>query len=202
MTTVDVAAAGPQLAEMVAAVTQRGDRVVLAQGAVPVAALVALRELRALDETVAILSDRDHMRYILAGEDAIQNGDLLAGSDLELLDPSHRFVQPANARSATTAAPTPDRWELVVSGPARRRLGKLPGHLADVVLRFFFERLVVDPMRVGLELRGALSRRYCTHVETETVVYRLDSVKHSVRVIEILHTGGLVGQAMEPGRHW
>lgn len=202
MTLVEVAAAGPRLGEMVAGVSERGDRLVLAQAGVPVAALVSLRDLRSLEETVALLSDRDCVRLIFEGEDAIQRGELLAGSDLELLDPSRRFVQPAMARAGTAAVAAPDRWELVVSMPARRRLERMPGHLRDAVVRFLFERLVADPARVGIELRGTLSRRFAAPIETESVIYRLDSVKQSVRVIEVLHRGGLVGQPMEPGRRW
>jgi prevent-host-death family protein len=202
MTTLDVAAAGARLAEMVGGVSERGDRVVLAQGGVPVAALVSLRDLRSLEETVALLSDRDCVRFILEAEEAIQRGEMLAGSDLELLDPSGRFARPAMERAGTASVAAPDRWELIVSVPARRRLEKLPGHVSDAVVRFLFERLVVDPARMGVELRGTLSRRFCAQVETEAVIYRLDSVKQSIRVIEVFHRGGLVGQPMDAGRRW
>src|SRR5579862_3520285 len=103
MTLLEVAAAGAHLSEMVAGVADRGDRLVLAQAGVPVAALVSLRDLRSLEETVALLSSPDAVRMILEGEDAIQRGELIAGSDLELLDPGHRYVQPAVERAATAS---------------------------------------------------------------------------------------------------
>jgi antitoxin YefM len=202
MTLLEVAAAGARLAEMVAGVHERGDRVVLAQAGVPVAALVSLRDIRSLEETVALLSSPESVRAIFAGEDAIQRGELLAGSDLQLLDPSRRYLHQAAARTANAPVGAADRWELVVSAPARRRLEKLPAHVSDAVVRFLFERLATDPVRLGVELRGTLSRRFCAHVETESVIYRLDSVKQAVRVLEVLHRGGLVGQPMEAARHW
>jgi PHD/YefM family antitoxin component YafN of YafNO toxin-antitoxin module/mRNA-degrading endonuclease RelE of RelBE toxin-antitoxin system len=204
MKTLEVASAGAHLVELVGGVATGGERVALVNGGVPVAVLVNARELRALDETIAMLSNHDHLRRVAAGEDAIQIGDLLAGSDLQLLDPGHQFVQRALTRASAAAEPgaAQDHWDLMVSGPARRTLEKLPRHMSDLVLRFVFQHLLVDPARVGIELRGSLSRRFCAHVETEMVIYRLDSVKRSVRLIEVLHSGGLVGQPMEPGRRW
>lgn len=190
MLTLDVLEAGPRLAELVASVAGRGERVTLTVQGAPSGVLLHPRELASLVESIELLSDHEAVRRIAAGESAFQAGDVLAGTDLSALDPTHRFVRP------------PEAWDVAVSGPARRALERGPVHLREMVLRFVFERLSADPQRHGVELRGGLSRRHVARIETERVVYRLDSVKRSVRVIEVLHGAGLVGQSTDSGRRW
>jgi prevent-host-death family protein len=196
----DVSQAGAQLGEIVAGVAA-GERPTLTQAGAPVAVICRPRDLRSLEESVEMLSNREALTRIVAGENAFQVGDVLAGSDLGSLDPSNRFHRPGSARGA--AAPVPeDEWEIAVSRPAAAAIARMPQHVADVVLRFLFERLLLDPVGHGVELRGSLSRRFVAHAETEIVVYRLDSVKRVVRVIEVLHFGGMLGQPIHQGQHW
>lgn len=203
MAGIEVSAAAQQLGDIVAAVAQRGERVTLLEGGAPRAVMVHPYELRALVETIELLSDPDVMRRIADGEASFHTGDVLAGSDLVALDPDHRYARPGTQRPAGGAATATDGpWDMAVSGPAARSFAKLPAHIADLVRALLFDRLVVEPTRYGVELRGSLSRRFVTHVETELVIYRLDSVKHSVRILEILHGAGRPGERVEPGRHW
>jgi hypothetical protein len=51
-----------------------------------------------------------------------------------------------------------------------------------------------------VELHGFLARRLAARVETVLVIYRLDSVKRVVRLVEVLNIGGLVGR--HDSRHW
>ncbi len=201
MTTLEVSAAAPRLGELAAGVAAHGERVTLLDRGAPVAVLVRPYDLRALLESVELLSDRDVMKRILDGESAFQVGEVISGSDLGSLDPEHRFLRNAPARVPGPGIPPDGHWELAVSGPAARSLAKLPPHIRDLVLHLMFDQLTVDPARYGVELRGGLSRRYVAHVETEMVVYRLDTVKRAVRVIEVLRGGGLIGQT-EASRRW
>jgi hypothetical protein len=102
---------------------------------------------------------------------------------------------------AAAVRTTPDsRWGLVASEPARKALDELQFHVADEARRFIFGQLLVDPVASGVELHGFLARRLAARVETALVVYRLDSVKRVVRLVEVLNIGGLVGR--HDSRHW
>src|ERR1700732_4651929 len=95
MTTIEVADAASRLGEVAAGVASHGDRVALVDGRTTVAVLVSERDLLALEETVELLSDREALQRIAAGEAAFQAGDVVAGSDLGQLDPGHHFGRPA-----------------------------------------------------------------------------------------------------------
>jgi hypothetical protein len=126
------------------------------------------------------------------------------GEELAALDPDARFVVRAvtGGVSIATAARsnTDNRWGLVGSEPARKALDELQFHVADEARRFIFGQLLIDPIGSGVELHGFLARRLATRVETALVIYRLDSVKRVVRLVEVLNIGGLVGR--HDSRHW
>ena len=84
--------------------------------------------------------------------------------------------------------------------PTKKALGELQPHVADAVRSFIFGELLANPVASGVELRGFLSRRLAARVETALVIYRLDSVKHLIRLVEIFNLGGLVGRQVNP--HW
>jgi len=137
------------------------------------------------------------VRRILEGEAALQSGNLYMGEELAALDPDARFV----VRSVTgglSLAPTVrvsgDEWGLVASVPSRKALDELQFHVADATRKFIFGPLLVDPMSLGVELHGFLGRRLAARIETALVIYRLDSVKRLVRLVEVLNVGGLVGR--------
>lgn len=199
MTTTTMAEAAPRLGDLVAFVRTSGQRVTILDDGTPVATLVRPAELQSCDDTIGLLSNPEWMRRIFDGEAAIQGGDLLTGSDLDRVDPEQRWLRAPNQRGAAARG---DRWDLQLSGPASRALTKLAPYLVEMVLRYVSEVLMSDPVRGGVELRGMLNRRFVAHVETELVVYRLDSVKQSLRVIEVLHGPGMIGQVAPPGKSW
>ncbi|HEV2361542.1 MAG TPA: type II toxin-antitoxin system Phd/YefM family antitoxin [Acidimicrobiales bacterium] len=192
MGSLSVEDAGARLGDVVAGVRSTGERAVLLLGGEAAGVIVRPRDLASMEETIEMLSSADAMRAITEGDAAFMSGDILVGESLKQIDTAGRFA------TAASSVPDDERWELMLSGSAHKAIGKLPGHVSDLVLRFMFERLQVDPQRAGIELRGNLHRRMAARVETETVVWRLDTVKHACRVLAVLHRGGLLGQADAP----
>jgi hypothetical protein len=170
----------------------------------PAAVILSARELEGLEYTVDLLSEPKTVRRILEAEAALQSGNLYMGEELAALDPDARFVVRAvtgGVALAAAARTTADnRWGLVASEPARKALDELQFHVADEARRFIFGQLLVDPIGSGVELHGFLARRLAARVETVLVIYRLDSVKRVVRLVEVLNIGGLVGR--HDSRHW
>jgi len=196
---------GENVKDAVDRVLATRDRLVVERTGVPVAAIMSTRELEGLEYTIDLLSQPRIVRRILEGEAAIQGGNLYMGEELAALDPDARFVARAVTGGVVLAAAMRSgggsRWDLVASVPARRALDELQFHVADAVRRFIFGQMLNDPVGCGVELRGFLARRLVSRVETALVVYRLDSVKHVVRLVEILNLGGIVGQ-QDNTRRW
>ena len=171
---------------------------------VPAAVVLSARELEGLEYSIDLLSEPKLVRRILEGEAALQSGNLYMGEELAALDPDARYI----VRSVTgglmlapTSRATGHRsWGLVASVPAGKALDELQFHVADIARDFIFGQLLADPNGSGVELHGFLARRLVARVETALVVYRLDSVKHLVRLVEVLHLGGLLGR--QESRHW
>jgi PHD/YefM family antitoxin component YafN of YafNO toxin-antitoxin module len=194
-----LAGKGDDLQAVVDQVLATRDRVVVEHAGVPAAIMMSLRELVGLEYSIDILSEPKMVRRILEGEAALQSGNLYMGEELAALDPDARFV----VRSVTgglTLAPTAranedDSWGLCASMPARKALDELQFPVADAARSFVFGRLLVDPATAGVELHGFLARRLAARVVTALVIYRLDSVKRLVRLVEMLNIGGMVGRA-------
>jgi len=180
------------------------DRLLIERAGAPVAAIISARELDGFVYTIDLLSEPRTVRRILEGEAAIQGGNLYMGEELAALDPDARFVARAVRVGVVLAAAMRSgggaRWDLIASVPARKALDDLQFHVADAVRRFIFGQMLNDPVGTGVELRGFLARRLASRVETALVIYRLDSVKHVVRLVEVLNIGGLVGQ--HDNRRW
>jgi len=174
------------------------ERIVVERGGVPVAVIMPARELEGLEYTIELLSEPKTVRRIIEAEAALQSGNLYMGEELAALDPDARFVARVVTGGmslvATVRPSTDERWGLVASEPARKALDELQFHVADAARRFIFGKLLDDPIGSGVELRGFLARRLATRVETALVIYRLDSVKRVVRLVEVLSIGGLVGR--------
>jgi len=178
------------------------DRLLIERAGAPVAAIISARELDGFVYTIDLLSEPRTVRRILEGEAAIQGGNLYMGEELAALDPDARFVARAVRVGVVLAAAMRSgggaRWDLIASVPSRKALDDLQFHVADAVRRFIFGPLLDDPVGSGIELQGFLARRFAARVETALVIYRLDSVKHVVRFIEVLNIGGMVGQQDVP----
>jgi PHD/YefM family antitoxin component YafN of YafNO toxin-antitoxin module len=199
-----LASEGDNVKDVVDRVLATRDRLVVDRAGVPAAVVMTARDLEGLEYTIDLLSEPRTVRRILEGEAALQGGNLYMGEELAALDPDARFVARAVTGGVVLAAAMRSgggsRWDLVASVPARRALDDLQFHVADAVRRFIFGQMLNDPAGHGVELRGFLGRRLAARVETALVIYRLDSVKHVVRLVEVLHLGGLVGQ--HESRRW
>ena len=199
-----VAGKGDNVDDVVDHVLATRERVLVERDGAAAAVIIPARELEGLEYTVDLLSEPKTVRRILEAEAALQSGNLYMGEELAALDPDARFVVRAvtgGVALAAAARTTADnRWGLVASEPARKALDELQFHVADEARRFIFGQLLVDPIGSGVELHGFLARRLAARVETVLVIYRLDSVKRVVRLVEVLNIGGLVGR--HDSRHW
>ena len=199
-----LAGEGDNVKDIVDRLLSSRDRLYVERAGAPVAAFVSARELEGLEYTIDLLSEPKTVRRILEGEAALQGGNLYMGAELAALDPDARFVARAVTGGVVLAAAMRSggghRWDLVASVPARKALDDLQFHVADAVRRFVFGPMLNDPAGCGVELHGFLARRLASRVETALVIYRLDSVKHVVRLVEVLNIGGFVGQ--QETRRW
>lgn len=82
---------------------------------------------------------------------------------------------------------TEPSWDLIVSGPARRAIDRLPGKVALAVLDFLVGGLVLNPHRVGKQLRGDLTGLHSARVGTYRVIYEIDEQERLIRVINVDH---------------
>lgn len=78
-------------------------------------------------------------------------------------------------------------WELVVAGPARRAIDRLPDRIALAVLDYLVGPLVDNPHRVGKALRGDLTGLHSARVGSYRIVYEIDQDGRTVRVLYVDH---------------
>ncbi|MGD0876052.1 MAG: type II toxin-antitoxin system Phd/YefM family antitoxin [Acidimicrobiales bacterium] len=192
-----VAGKDDNVGEVVDHVLATRERVFVERNGAPAAVIMSARELEGLEYTIDLLSEPKTVRRILAAEAALQSGNLYMGEELAALDPDARFVVRAVTGGVShVGAPlrADDRWGLVGSEPARKALDELQFNIAEQARGFIFGQLLADPIGSGVELHGFLARRLARRIETALVIYRLDSVKRVVRLVEVLNTGGLIGR--------
>jgi mRNA-degrading endonuclease RelE of RelBE toxin-antitoxin system len=82
---------------------------------------------------------------------------------------------------------TPKRWDLVLAGPARRSIDRLPDRIAAAVLDFLVGPLLQNPFRVGKALRGVLAGVHSARVGVYRVLYEIDEELRTVRVLHVDH---------------
>ena len=91
-------------------------------------------------------------------------------------------------------------WGLVASMPACRALDELQFHVADArAASFSAPSSLIRPLRAWSSV-AFWAGDFAARVETALVIYRLDSVKRLVRLVEVFNIGGLVGRQVNP--HW
>ena len=78
-------------------------------------------------------------------------------------------------------------WDLIVAGPARRTIDRLPGKIAVAVLDFILGPLLENPHRVGKALRGDLVGLQSARVGAYRIVYEISDVRKTVKVLHIDH---------------
>ncbi len=82
---------------------------------------------------------------------------------------------------------TARHWDLVVAGPARRTIDRLPAKIAIAVLDFMLGPLLENPHRVGKALRGDLTGLHSARVGAYRVVYEIGDADTTVRVVYVDH---------------
>lgn len=82
---------------------------------------------------------------------------------------------------------TPSPWNLVVAGPVRRAIGRIPPKVAAAVLDFLLGPLSQDPHRVGHLLRGELAGLHSARVGAYRIVYEIDESTRTVTVLYLDH---------------
>jgi mRNA interferase RelE/StbE len=78
-------------------------------------------------------------------------------------------------------------WDLVVAGPARRAIDRLPDKIGLAVLDYLVGPLIENPHRVGKPLRGELVGLRSARVGAYRIVYQIDPDRRTVLVISIDH---------------
>ncbi|NNL14892.1 MAG: type II toxin-antitoxin system RelE/ParE family toxin [Acidimicrobiia bacterium] len=78
-------------------------------------------------------------------------------------------------------------WVLVVAGPARRAIDRLPERIALAVLDYLVGPLLENPQRVGTPLRGDLVGLHSSRVGAYGIVYEIDNRSRTIRVLYIDH---------------
>jgi mRNA-degrading endonuclease RelE of RelBE toxin-antitoxin system len=82
---------------------------------------------------------------------------------------------------------TDETWHLIVSGPARRAIGRIPPKVGIAVMDFLLGALINNPRRVGKPLQRELTGLYSARVGLYRVVYEIDDDRSEVRVLYIDH---------------
>jgi len=78
-------------------------------------------------------------------------------------------------------------WDLIVAGPARRAIDRLPEKIALAVLDYLVGPLLENPHRVGKPLRGDLIGLHSAIVGAYRIVCEISEINRTVRVIYIDH---------------
>lgn len=68
-----------RLSEFVDRVQREHDRITITRNGVPAAVLISADDLESIEETLAVLSDRDVVQDLAAAEAAVAAGDVLRG---------------------------------------------------------------------------------------------------------------------------
>ena len=85
--TLSLSAVKARLSELVDRVESEDDRIVVTRNGRPAAVLVSTDDLESLEETLAVLSDRELMRKIREGERAAEHVDVVPLEELK-----HRYA--------------------------------------------------------------------------------------------------------------
>lgn len=80
--TLPLSAVKARLSELVERVTSEDERIVVTRNGRPAAVLVSADDLESLEETLAILSDRELLKRVRSGEDAAARGEVVSLDEL------------------------------------------------------------------------------------------------------------------------
>lgn len=88
--TLPLSVAKARLSELVDRVQSEDERIVVTRRGRPAAVLISTEDLESLEETLAVLSDRELMRRIREGERAAERGDAFTLEELKARHPRAR----------------------------------------------------------------------------------------------------------------
>lgn len=77
--------------------------------------------------------------------------------------------------------------EIVWTGPAQRKLGRLPEKVAAAVIEFVYSSLAAEPYRVGKPLRLGLEGLHSALRGAYRVIYRADPAAGRVEIVAVEH---------------
>ncbi len=80
-----------------------------------------------------------------------------------------------------------DAYELRVTGPAQRQLGRLSEGTAAAIVEFMLSAIVENPHRVGGRLQRELAGLHAARRGAYRVVYEIDDDQHAVIVLRVDH---------------
>lgn len=80
-----------------------------------------------------------------------------------------------------------DPYELRVTGPAQRHLGRLTEGTAAAIVEFMLGALVDNPHRVGGRLQRELAGLHAARRGAYRVIYEINDDQHTVTVLRIDH---------------
>jgi mRNA interferase RelE/StbE len=78
-------------------------------------------------------------------------------------------------------------WTVVLTGPARRTLARIPEKVATAVVEFLYGSLAANPHRVGKELKLALAGLHSARRGDYRVIYRVVEEDRRIEVVSIEH---------------
>lgn len=78
-------------------------------------------------------------------------------------------------------------YEVRVTGPAQRQLGRLPERAAAAIVEFMLTALVDQPHRVGGRLQRELAGLHSARRGVYRLIYEIDDDHHVVVVLRIDH---------------
>ena len=80
-----------------------------------------------------------------------------------------------------------ETYELRVTGPAQRHLGRLTEGTAAAIVEFMLGALIENPYRVGGRLQRELAGLHSARRGAYRVIYEIDDDQHAVIVLRIDH---------------
>lgn len=174
-TSSSLAEAKSHLSELVARVKTEHQRITVTVHGRPAAVLLAVDDLEAMEETIAVLSDSEALRALADAEAELVRGE---GEDLDTLD--------AAMKGPSSYPVSGFRYELEIAPSARKQLSEQPSEgVAFAAYALIRGALLDNPHRVGKRLRPPLDDRHSARRGTYRVLYRIDDDARRVTVLGI-----------------
>ncbi|MGI8816450.1 MAG: type II toxin-antitoxin system prevent-host-death family antitoxin [Pseudonocardia sp.] len=153
MQTLPLAEVRTRLSALVDEVDRTAERVTITRKGVPVAVVVSVDDLAALEETLAWLDSPGAIRRAVEADEAVEAGDVVGRDEMAALMSARSPVAARERDSGERQG-----YELAFGSAARRALAeRLPERVASAVWAFCDGPLRDNPYRVGKPLRPSLA---------------------------------------------